>query len=181
MQMAQLDGFITNWYITGPWPSPNKAGFDVTFPPEGGVDLASTYAIKAGDRPTEIRWKPFRGAEADGSIDFDLALGHQEQIAVFAYAEVTVEQAMDVRLKVGSDDGVVVYLNGKRIHANNASRGMRVDEDVIETKLNGGRNTLLFKVLQGGGQWGLVARITDRQDVPVMFALRSDDRVEGRN
>jgi len=178
MPEAQLQGFVTSWYVTGPWPSPNKAGFDQAFPPEDGVDLAATYSVKTGDQTTDVGWKWVEGSPADGQIDLDAAFGHLENIAIYAYTEVTVDEAQDILLKVGSDDGVVVFLNGQKIHANNASRGVVVDQDVIEARLEAGTNRLLFKVLQGGGLWGLVARITDRQNNPIMFNLRTGKKPE---
>ncbi|HVR76104.1 MAG TPA: hypothetical protein VMT52_17365 [Planctomycetota bacterium] len=72
-----------------------------------------------------------------------------------------------MRLKLGSDDGVVVWLNGKKVHAKNATRALMVDEDVVDARLEAGKNRILLKVTQGDGQWELTLRITDRADKPL--------------
>jgi hypothetical protein len=65
----------------------------------------------------------------------------------------------DVRLELGSDDAIKVWLNGKVIHANNANRGMSPREDLVNTRLNKGWNDLLLKVTDNSGGWTFCCRI----------------------
>jgi hypothetical protein len=74
-----------------------------------------------------------------------------------------------VLLEIGSDDGIKVWLNGKLIHGNNASRGCTPGEDKIRTELDEGWNRLLLKVTQGGGEWSACAR----------FRTPEGDRIDG--
>ena len=62
---------------------------------------------------------------------------------------------------VGSDDGVRIWLNQELIHTNPAYRGAYPDQDRVPVTLKKGLNTLLIKVLQGGGGWGYYVRFAD--------------------
>ena len=170
--LCALQGFLSKWFVIGPWPNKGGAAFEQTLPPEQGVDLGAKYTVTVAGEQREIAWKFVNGDPGDGHVDLERAVGRLDNVCAFVYAEVTVPQAQDVLLKLGSDDGVVVYLNGKRIHAINVTRGLKVDQDVVQARLEAGVNKLLFKVLQGRGRWGLVARITDREGQPIKFTLR---------
>ena len=56
-------------------------------------------------------------------------------------------------MQIGSDDGVKVWLNGTVVHDNNVFRGHTRAEDEVPVTLNEGDNTLMLKVVQGGGGW----------------------------
>ncbi len=62
---------------------------------------------------------------------------------------------------MGSDDGCKVWLNGKCVHEYQGRRGVVADQDRIVLDLKAGWNTLLVKVEQYTGGWGLVARLED--------------------
>jgi hypothetical protein len=76
---------------------------------------------------------------------------------------------MDVQLKIGTDDGVAVWLNGQEAHARNVHRALTVDQDVTQAHLNAGTNTLLVKVTQVGGGWAMCVRLVDMQNKPVAY------------
>ena len=165
---AREAGFVTHWWLIGPFPSRDRAAFGRTLPPEREVDLDGQ--VTADGRT--LGWEPFRSADIQGVVDLAPLFDPREDVAVCAYAEVSVERAADVILKIGSDDGVVCWLNGERVHANNASRPVRVDEDAAEAKLKAGTNTILLKILQGAGGWGFCLRITDTDGRPLEFRQR---------
>ena len=74
---------------------------------------------------------------------------------------------MDVKVKMGSDDGIVLWLNGKKLHANNTVRPATIDSDVVDARLEAGVNKILLKITQGGGEWEFLFRVTDRKDAPI--------------
>jgi hypothetical protein len=67
-------------------------------------------------------------------------------------------RAAEVRL--GSDDGVRVWLNGAVILAQSACRGVLRDQDTLSVNLQSGWNRLMFHVRDNGGGWALRARLT---------------------
>src|SRR6185437_16929631 len=83
----------------------------------------------------------------------------------YAYTEVNWPRSETALLTVGSDDGVKVWLNGKVVLDHAIRRRVTKDEDQVVISLNSGRNTLLVKVEQGGGGWGLAVRILSHAEV----------------
>jgi len=169
--VAWVQGFVTHWWLCGPFPSPNKSGFDRAFPPEEGrVDLAARYQFEG----QEFSWRKYHEGNEAGTTDILPLFTPNENIASYAYAEVTSPQAQDVLLKVGTDDGVVVWVNEAQVHANNASRGLIVDQDVVPARLEAGANRILVKVLQGGGLAGYCLRLTDRDGRPLRLEQKTE-------
>jgi hypothetical protein len=61
-------------------------------------------------------------------------------------------------LKLGKDDTVDVWLNGKAAYQSKKGGSLKADSDTAALTLKKGQNLLLVKVGQNGGNWGLVAR-----------------------
>ena len=67
--------------------------------------------------------------------------------------------AQRVTLRIGSDDGVKVWVNGRLVHGNNATRSFAPDQDSATVSLKKGENTILMKVTQNNMPWGASLRI----------------------
>jgi len=61
-------------------------------------------------------------------------------------------------LELGSDDGVVVWLNGEKVHEATPARSLQRAQDSVKVALKEGENVLLLKISQGGGDWEACAR-----------------------
>jgi HEAT repeat protein len=146
--------YCTQWVAAGAF---NKEGvdatklFDTAFPPE--------------DPQASVEWKPVK--EQKGR-DFDLkkVVKGDTDCCVYLRTQVISEAAQDVVLTLGSDDGIKVWLNGAVVHANNAARGFKLDEDQVKVTLKQGANTLLIKVTQGAGQWQFACGVKSPQGGP---------------
>jgi len=167
---ARQAGFVTHWWLTGPFPSPEKAAWEKVYFPEQEIALEKEYEVEG----QKYRWKAWVCPDVQGITDLRAQFTPADNVAAYAYAEVTVEADQEVDFRIGSDDDVVCWLNGERIHANPASRPLVVDQDVVHTRLQAGVNRILLKVLQGGGQWEFCLRITDREGNPVAFTERME-------
>ena len=160
---------IQDWMFVGPFANDNGAGFDAEYPPEQGkVDLNAAYT-GAGNK--EVKWmrsqdkgKPALG---DAAIDFMKIFTPNESVCAYAYTTVSSDQERKVYLAMGSDDTITAWINGKKIWANNCTRGVVRDSDVVECTLHKGENEILVKICQGGSGWGFVLRITDEFGLPV--------------
>jgi len=160
---ARRVGFVTTWWLIGPFPSPEKSAYENVFFPEQTIDLEAGGTL-AGKT---LRWKKVSVDRIPTVINLVGEFKASQNVAAYGYAEIDRKVAREVKIKAGSDDGIVIWLNGERIHGNNASRGCQVDQDVVAAGLKKGKNTLLVKVLQGNGDWGFCVRITNPDDSPL--------------
>jgi hypothetical protein len=91
-------------------------------------------------------------------MELDKALGGNNR-AAYLRNKVWSDKSQKVRLELGSDDGIKVWLNGQLVHANNVTRPADPSQDKVEVTLKQGWNRLLLKVTQGGGEWAVCARL----------------------
>jgi len=150
--LERFEDYITAWQVSGPYRKAGKDGpglFDVAFPPE-----------KPGDK--SARWRPMPVGTDKGRpwlIEFDKTRGIAGSNAVvYLRTRVFSPKKQKARIEAGSDDGIKVWLNGKVVHANNATRPISPGSDKANVTLEKGWNDLLVKVTQGGGQWCVCLR-----------------------
>jgi lysophospholipase L1-like esterase len=124
------------------------------------VDLSPVYPLEGFDaahppetKPAEVAWRS--APLVDGVID--LGAHHSGAYFVVAYARVVLQadRPTTLHLSLGSDDGLAVFLRGGRVLARDVMRGLKRGEDEVELPLVAGRNDILFKVTQGGGDFAL--------------------------
>ncbi|MHC4253704.1 MAG: TolB family protein, partial [Planctomycetota bacterium] len=115
--------------------------FDKAFLPEKEIDLAK------GDG--KRRWKQINAA--DGVVH-KLRLGGNS--ATYFYRTITVDAPSAVMSYYGSDDGIVVWLNSKKILSRNVGRGVSPNQDKARLVLTEGENHLLIKIRNGSGAAG---------------------------
>lgn len=160
---VRAQGFVLDWWLTGPIQDPDGKGLGTVYFPERQIRLDQVELIG----PRRFRWQKLSSLSVDGRIDLMPRFRRSERVLAYAYTEIEAKAAKDVIFKIGSDDGVACWLNGRRIHYNPAARGLVVDEDKIPARLEGGTNRVLLKVNNLGGDWGFVLRITDPAGKPL--------------
>ncbi|MBM4034226.1 MAG: VCBS repeat-containing protein [Planctomycetes bacterium] len=141
---------VSKWFYCGPFDNTGKKGFDAVYPPERGVDLKHEYH---GKNNQKVAWK--EGNFTDGQVN-NLALFTPESnadAAVYVYRDFDLPGAMDLPVSLGSDDGLAVWLNGAKVHAENVDRACAPDQAKIVLKMQPGKNKLLMKICQGMGEW----------------------------
>jgi len=150
-QIGQYEDYLTAWQVAGPFNAAGRSGrelLDVPFPPE--EPDASAYSWKA---------QPM----ADGGDDFWLVnlnrSAASDNAAAYLRTFVWSRQVQPIRVELGSDDGLKVWLNGEVIHSNNALRGCVPKQDLVAATLKSGWNCLLLKVTNVGGGFAAVARL----------------------
>ncbi|MBI5864067.1 MAG: hypothetical protein HZB38_06100, partial [Planctomycetes bacterium] len=160
-------GFIANWEYCGPYFQEGKKSadlYDIAFPPEPN---AGPLPEKASG-PTPPDWKPLVHSAANDPWIFDFTKIDQG-VSRCIYVRTTLKsaQAQPIRLELGSDDGIMAWLNGKLIHTNKAARAVSPGDDKIDADLAAGENTLLLKITQGDGGWGFCCAIRGRDGKPL--------------
>ncbi|WCJ59533.1 HEAT repeat domain-containing protein [Fontisphaera persica] len=141
------DGFVLSWLLSGPYVKEGKDGaalFEEVFPPEqtGG----------------QAEWRPVTAAR-NGVVALDKLLRGGNDRVAYLKTLIVSEQEQEILLEMGSDDGIKVWLNGKVVHANNATRPCTPGQDKKKVRLVKGVNAMLVKITQGGGEWAGVVRL----------------------
>ncbi len=167
---AREAGFITVWWLIGPFPNGGNKMWKKAYAPEEKVDLSAE--LKEDD--DTLTWKRWQTLDVNGLVNLREAISSKANVGAYGYAEITVEQEQYVLFKMGSDDSIVLWLNGEKVHAKDASRGVKVDEDEAPARLRAGVNRILVKVLDKGGDWGFMVRITTPDGTPIKFKQKME-------
>ena len=155
-QISRLEDYLTAWLVSGPWVKEGAGAtdlFDVVFEPE-----------KVG--PKGVKWEVVPiGTDSNRPwlIELDKTLGGEDRVA-YLKTKIWSDTEQKVRLELGSDDGVKVWLNGQIVHSNNTTRPCSPGQDKVDITLKEGRNSLMVKITQGGGGWAMCGRLRNLDD-----------------
>jgi len=161
---------IPGWWVIGPFDNPGGDTKDIANPPEKEpFDPARKYPGKGG-KP--VAWRkverdPSLDVGAEHLVNFVQVYGPTENAAAYALTWLNTPKESDAVIAIGSDDGVVLWLNGERVHANLVPRGYSPKADRVGVRLKQGRNQLLAKITQGMGDWSFAAHVEDAAGEPL--------------
>jgi hypothetical protein len=135
------------WTVLGPFPTVKPASpFDVSKP----VDLGAEVKVDG----KSYAWKPAPFEGDEGKINLGKIFDTKDNQAAFAVAEITSPARRKVPLSIGSDDSLIVWLNGKKVFEFDGSRGFTAGQDKAEVELLEGVNRLAIRCGTGNGEWG---------------------------
>ncbi len=121
--------------------------FDIVFPPEQAA--------------AQVKWQAL-APPADPSLAWQadlLPVCGGDQCVVYVKSRVICPKAQKVRLDIGSDDGIKLWINGKLVHANNATRPLKAGDNNAQATLKEGPNDFLVKITQNNMGCGVCIRI----------------------
>lgn len=150
----------TDWLMIGAFTAPSSPdtwsvwkGFHTDYLAEMGGEAQA--------QPQErqmIQGKTWRRIRAlDMPVNLANVFGQLTNCVVYAYAEFEASASQQVALKMGSDDGVKVWLNGELVLSHNAKRAMLPDDEAVIVTLQAGVNRMLVKITQYTGSWSFAA------------------------
>ena len=151
------------WFLASPfaYAGHDRGALSIPAPPEaelsrmraGGVgpDLSASYAGRDGQR---VSWQSL-GDAANRRVDLRV---HDDEswndnASCYLYTTVESDSQRSIELTLGSDDGLVIWFNGERIHALDVPRSLDPESDHVRFSLKQGRNHFLARVGQGSGGW----------------------------
>jgi hypothetical protein len=180
VSVARHLGFLTDWYVIGPFDAANKTGFTTVYPPEKNVVLGAALPGKMG----KVQWKRYQVSEPSPRVPgrhvalVDLrearALGDADDAVAFAYTEITVSEAQQVEFRGAADDNFIIWVNGAKVFGfEEYNNGVRHDRHRFPVQLRKGKNTILVKICQSppyiAPNWEFFLRIVDRTGRAVSF------------
>lgn len=147
------DGFLREWLTLGSIPgNPPQLMHTAEF-------VQRTALPNPNDRAAGLVWAPL--VSPSEVIDFMRdapKFAHHLQCAAYLHAYVWSPVDRTAFFAFGSDDGAVVWMNGARVFAVDATRGVTLDGDLVPVALRSGWNRILVKVLQYAGGWQFAGR-----------------------
>jgi len=155
--LGQDMGLVTSWWLIGPFDNAGWKGHSKAYPPEHHIDLKGEYQGVTGP----VRWRRYKAPDGQSYVDLAAVMKPKDWVCAYGLTYVDSPTARRVQLRVGSNDSVAIFLNGKKVHDHQIDRQALVDQDVVPVDLQAGRNTILIKIGQTGFAWGFFFRITD--------------------
>ncbi len=156
---AALKRLRPEWWVAGPYRVAGRQAsdlFDVPFPPEQ-------------DGAEGVTWRRAPGSSdpaRPGEVDLGGITGGDHCI-LYLKSRAYVPQGREVQLRIGTDDGIKLWVNGQVVHANNAVRGLTPDQDRARATLREGWNDLLAKITQHTAGCGMTFRVVGPDGAPV--------------
>ncbi len=140
----------------GPFSERGKSAFETAFAPEKEMELAGG-PIDVSKRHGKLHWQ--RRNDADGVVH---QLRCPDESALYFYRTITSKQSRKVMAYFGSDDGLVVWLNGRKIISRKVARGVSPNQDSAKLDLRKGDNHLLIKIWNRGGDCGYYFSLNEK-------------------
>ena len=162
---------INGWWVLGPFACPFAEQMERDF-----IDTSAAPDVRASvetEEGPERRWRRVvrdlragDNPEGEFRLDLNAIFGASTEEAIddaVAYASCVLESdgRREVELAIGSDDCVMVWLNGHEIHRNHVNRAYRPREDRVIVALEQGRSTLIVKIGNATQGWFFGAHVDD--------------------
>ena len=176
-------GFIQSWKIVGPLDNRGGRGYAAVLPPEEKLDFASHLAGVGG----QIGWRDYTLHDDYGQVDLNAALGRQLEVLAFAASDFQAAAAQAVEVRVGSENAIRVWLNGRLLIESPAYHSLAaMDQFVGRGTLLAGRNVILVKVCQNNQTedwaraWQFQLRVCDATGKAILSTDRPSAREEAK-
>jgi len=137
------------WHKIGPFKQSGKSTFEFAFPPEKEIDLTKTYGKR--------KWR--RLGVSDSVVH---SLNCPDEAVIYFYREIIAPRARKQMTYYGSDDGLAVWCNGKKVISKKVARGVSANQDKARLNLKKGTNHLLIKIWNRGGGCGWYFSVTGK-------------------
>jgi putative membrane-bound dehydrogenase-like protein len=150
---------VERWQVLGPLPIEAVPPFAIHDP----IDLKASYT-GFQDRP--IHWRTARAVDKQGQIDLGkLYDKSDDDIAAYAFAEVSSPSDRKAELRVGSDDTLTVWLNDEKVYDFQNRRGFTAEESHVDVPMVKGTNRLLVKCGNRGGGWQFSVAVSGDSEI----------------
>jgi len=158
-------GYITDWYLAGPFDNERGGGFETAFEPEQRFDTGATMEGKERD----VRWRLNPGRQHPmARVRLDQVLRPRKQSVAYLATAVQADRDRPVVLRLGTETSFKVFHNGNEVASRRVERPFAIDQDRIVLRLSEGWNQLLVKLAIEEGSWAFEARFTDLDGRPLI-------------
>ncbi len=139
---AVLPAKVEDWHLAGPFEAESgKVAFETAYPPETAVDLTAKYnddKIAWASRP---KFNDGKSHRLDGT-----------NCATYLYRTIDAPSPRRATFRLGSDDGIKMWVNGQEVLAHDVQRTVAPDQERVTVDLQQGKNEILLKVVNYGSR-----------------------------
>jgi cysteine-rich repeat protein len=160
-------GYVRTWLGAGPFTGGvSTGGCRPAEDARVGEDL-SEFGPALGDPAGETIWRAhLLDSGLLNLLDFYGTVDAPREAYALVYLQS--EAAVSATLAVGADDGVFAWWNGTQVLDIADCQGVNADQFQAPVDVLAGTNTLLLKVYDQGGGWGLIARLLDAEGAAIL-------------
>lgn len=146
-----------DWRVIGPFPGTTQGAVD----PQKPIDFTAKLTGKDGKL---VAWRRAKPADAQGQIDLGRLFHGGNEVCAYGFAEFDSPTARTAQMAVGSDDTLVVWLNGEKVYMFDESRGFAHEQARFDVALRKGKNAILIRCGNHGAGWQFAAAVTGASD-----------------
>lgn len=163
-----------NWALISPFDNTNNIGFHALYPPETDINFSAFYPGKdrivrwgkiddyTNDIYIDLAYAHFDSFERTG-IEFNWNFRRTESVA-YLLTYICSPESMEAQFRVGSADGIKLWLDNELKLSLDVSREAAPDQDIVPVYLTKGKNRVLLKVTNyNSNSWGFYFRVTDSE------------------
>ncbi|MFH1740567.1 MAG: HEAT repeat domain-containing protein [bacterium] len=165
-QFAKSRGCIVHWWVTEAIPGRDNLQQTDLLPTSAPVDVTKPIRVDG----KAYQWRSVHAAHPLGCLDLRATIADRDDAGVYLYTEVESDRECEGYLSIGSDDDIVCWLNGEKVHESMVPRGWQADQERARVRFKTGTNRILAKVLQLNQGWAVSVRITDLDGNPLPLA-----------
>lgn len=158
-------GYITDWYVTGPFDNERGAGFEKAYEPEQRFERGASMEGKE----RAVRWRLNPGRQHPlARLRLDTMLRPNQQAVAYLATAVQTSTERAVVLRFGTEASFKVFLNGHEVASRQVERPFAPDQERVVLPLLEGWNQLLVKLAVEEGSWSFSSRFTDLEGQPLI-------------
>ncbi|MBX3460236.1 MAG: hypothetical protein KF696_09810 [Planctomycetes bacterium] len=103
---ARQLGFLTAWWLAGPFPNDRGQGFEDVQEPEQNLSLDSQYTGKEGQ---PVTWRALPAKPADGVINLGALLRPKDEVTAFLLTAIWADDDTVAEFRIGSEESLKLW------------------------------------------------------------------------
>lgn len=152
-------------YTIGPFITEDGKSFETSFEPEKEIDLTKTYNDGKLKWQVKPEWK-------DGVVNYFERINNSIN---YLYKKITVPRDTILKVYLGSDDGIRVWLNNEKILEHDDNRGAAQNQEIVDLNLKAGDNHFLMKVNNNNGPTAFYFSLVEMDPKDIIWDLIERD------
>jgi hypothetical protein len=153
--------YIMDWWLIGPFDNTDRKGMAAVYAPENEFNTGAKYS---GRNNQKISWRHYDGKDNE-YISLAKLFKPSDQGVAYARHIFKAKKAAEIKIGLGTNDGVKMWCNGKLVHRNVVGRSAVPNDDRLTVPFEKGENVVLLKIDQLGGGWGFYFSILEGENL----------------